>query len=313
MATQILYRHPTNGFRIEKREEKTDSDISWEYGQYAFLCEKLIEEPEARPLFLDIYLKSNPPLLLADPDKQFDKSFIPPVSAFFSEETIVLFKEGDDVSKEALRKLAQELKSQKFLTQDILSIIKCKDKNCGYFSVGGGDVSKKKSFFCSKCGNPVHERGITNNKITKTFSFSPELRDLLFKQRGKILEGIIYTSFIKDANIRQRFDVISSPYLKFTYHESGQEMEGSHELDVVLIDKTEVILPIVILASLSGNQAGETRQVERCDELGMHVIFVCPKGVGDTSSIQQHSTVVDNILRRPNFPQEIVTSVNSYL
>ena len=309
MATVVLYKDVAGHFEIVKRDDgDPDSVPYWEYDQYSFLSNALIKDSDARSLFLDYYLKKTPPLLLSDPNSPFDGKFQFPSSAYFDGETIVLFTATDAPEKVRLRELAKQLIEKKYLERDKLSIIHCKNKDCGEFSIGSGDTSKNEGFFCTKCRKPAHTKGSTNKKVTSVYAFSPELRDLLYKWRGRILEGIVYHQCKNDARIMQRFDVVAYPQLRTIKKiEDGKEIvEASNEKDIVLIDKEKIIPPIVILTSISSSQEDEKRQVQECSRLGLPTIFICARNMSAGSSIKSTcSKVFDNVVDDNNFPASL--------
>jgi hypothetical protein len=290
MATLLLYHE--KDFEIIKREEGADHLPPWEYDKFALLCEALIFDAEVRKIFLDFYLRENPPLLFSDPNLLFDEQTIIPKSGFFADETIILFKNNDLPDKIRFRELVKKLIEKKCIEKDKLSIIRC--KNCGGLSIGQGDTSKKNSFFCTKCKTPALKKGTHSKRVVSVYSFSPEIKDLLFKSRGRILEGLIYYQCCRDEKIKERFQVIPYPQIrrKRINSEGKEIIEDSKERDILLIDREKKIKPIVVLASISSSQMGERKQVEECCELGLPVIFVCSRGVAERSTIIEKSNAV---------------------
>jgi len=309
----ILYNG--ENYKICKRDFKPDSVPDWEYEGFAFLCKELISNNKARELFLSFYLKENPPLLLSDPDKPFDDKLIFPRSGFFLEETIVLFKKDDPPERLKLKELIKKLIENNYLKKDKLSIIHC--PNCKEFSIGSGDTSKKKSFFCTKCGKPVQSKKSPSKKIIGVYTFSPELKDLLFRWRGRILEGVIYHQCRLDAEIAKSFEVIAYPQIQLIKKDAqGQEtgIEESEERDIILIPKRNKIPPIVILVGISSSQQSEKRQVEKCSNLGLSVIFVCARGVSGFSTIASKSIkIFDNVTSNEQFPVSLTNYITKEL
>lgn len=307
----ISILHKGKNYKICKRDFKPDSVPDWEYEGFAFLCKELIKNNKARELFLNFYIKENPPLLLSDPDKPFNSKLVFPRSAFFDKETIVLFKKDDPPEKLKLKELITKLIKNDYLKKDKLSIIRCSD--CGEFSVGSGDTDKKKSFHCTRCGKPAHKKKSPSKKVISVYAFSPELKDLLFRWRGRILEGIVYHQCCLDAEINKSFKVIAYPQIQSIKKDSkGQEteIEGSEERDIVLIAKQKKIPPIVILAGISSSQRSEKKQVEKCSDLGLPVIFVCARGVSVLSTITSKSIkIFDSVTSDEQFPVSLTNYI----
>jgi len=306
MSEKIWYR--TDNCQIVKRlENSPDSLPDWDYEKFKFLCLALIEDGSARALFLEYYLKDNPPLMVSDPVVPFHHSLPIPDTGFLADETIILFKDDDGTEKKRLADLAKKLIEKKYLDQDKLHIIRCE---CGEFSVGSG-VQSKQGFFCTKCRKPAF-KGSKNNRITKVYTFSGELKDLLYRWRGRILEGLVYHAFKSDQRVENRFYVIAYPQIRtIVWDEKDQErIESTGERDIVLVDREEKLKPIVVLAGITASQTAERKQVMQCSNLDLPVIFICPRGMSQESSISNASTkVFDNVVSDSAFPRSLAEFV----
>lgn len=305
MASKILYSE--DAYEITVREEKQDSSLDWDYPGYIILCDLLLKDIDFRLKFFSHYLKTNAPLLLTDPDKPFaSDKIINPTSAFFRPETMIIFRETTDLKEIKFNELTKILIKNNLLKQDSISLVHCKD--CNVYFLGMGDTSKARTFHCSKCSKHCLDKS-TKDRIVKIYSYSPEIRDLLFgSSRMKILECIIYRQLKFNIKIQERFDIIASPQIR-TKNPDGST-EESNERDIVLIDKQNKIKPIVILASVSSSQDSESKQVISCKKKGIPTIFVCGKGVSELSTVFTDSTITfQNVISDPEFPLNIASYI----
>lgn len=292
--------HETEKFSLFKRELE-DSDPDWDSPPYALLCTKSIDDVEIRGLFLNNFTKKgNPPLIISDPDSPINpQKCLPSDSAFFDKQTMIILL--DEEGNQNLKDFFKVLILNNLLSKDKFSLIYCRD--CREYSIGASGA--KAAFHCTKCGTVAQNDKQKNSRVTKLYKFDLELKELLCKSPGRILEGLIYHQCLKEQKIKDRFNIETSVRLNIK-----TDLERSYEIDLVLIDKQNIIKdPIIILASVS-SRPEETKEVLRCVEQGIETIYVCGRGIGAGTSIRQSGAkVFDNVLGDSNFPKNLTNYI----
>lgn len=297
---------------VDRRGEK-DSAVQWDYPPIAELCKGLISDKDALRFFLNTYVNLNPPLLLTDPSTKFNKvltnnaEFPFPKSKFFDPQTLLIFREDDDPGKEKFRQLAEKLSQKKVLEKDIFSLIEC--YGCGTFCIGPNDpANPREGYFCTKCGKPAWKKKGGTKGITSIFHYTTLVSDV-FRHKGLILEGILFQQIHGIRDITNRFSIHSSIGMQI---KNPDGTSSYNEKDLVLIDRENLLKPIVVLATTSAKT--EKEQVQDSAKSDVHIIHVASNGISHNSEIRKSRVIIfDNILEDPTFPASITDHIMSLL